>query len=104
MEKIIYIVEGNTGDWEDSYSWNVKGFFNQAKADELCQKLNKIAEKGHIGNFGSTWEERSSHTRTILDTQEKIEAELQEFDPSARIIDSGTTYRVISVTIEMDNE
>lgn len=102
MEKIIYIVEGSTGEWEDSYSWNVKGFFNKETAEELCLKLNTIAQKANAGNFGDDWDERMNNSEAMYKVQAEVETELQVLDPSASVNFPGTNYSIKELILEVD--
>lgn len=36
----VYLVCGNTGQWEDRYDYAVKGFLSEAKAQEFADYLN----------------------------------------------------------------
>ncbi len=39
----IYVVIGETGEYDDFRRWNVKAFGNKRKATNFKKKLNKIA-------------------------------------------------------------
>lgn len=38
----IYIVEGHTGQWSDSYQWNIKAFLNRSDALALIASYEKF--------------------------------------------------------------
>lgn len=42
--KTIYIVEGSTGAYSDSYSWLVRAFTDETKAEEFAVILNNTAK------------------------------------------------------------
>lgn len=103
MTKTIYLITGTTGDYEDTYEWNVKGFENKDKADLLLKKLNDLAQKGHVGNYGSNYSERSSRMGEILKAQEKVAKQLRKLDPKASVSGSGTNYSIETLEIETED-
>ena len=77
----IYTVEGSTGEYEDRRTWSVKAFKSKKKADELCYKLNKAADK--------------------RGDNKKIQEYLKEAgDPYASVDYGGTNYYVYDLELE----
>ncbi|MFA5025697.1 MAG: hypothetical protein WC503_04280 [Candidatus Shapirobacteria bacterium] len=44
MSKTIYIVKGEQSDYEGTYSWNVKAFYDKDSAEIFCLLLNDELE------------------------------------------------------------
>lgn len=70
----IFIVVGSTGEYSDYSEWNVLGFVDKLKADEMIKKLNNIID-------------------TTVGRGE-IERRLKEIDPVAFIDYTGISYRI----------
>lgn len=97
---IIYLVKGLTGEYEDTYRWVAKAFTNKEKAETLCQKLNEVAQRGHSGNFGSSYESRN--TDLMYQVQEEVLEELQNgLDPKASFCGNGISYSIEELEVEI---
>jgi hypothetical protein len=96
---IIYLVKGTTGDYDDTYRWVAKAFTNKQKAEDLCSKLNSIAQRSHVGNFGSTYDSRDYDQ--VYRVQEEVAEELQKIDPKASVHGSGTSYKIEELEVEI---
>jgi len=83
---IVYIVVGNTGEYDDRYAWNAKAFSSKEKADDLVGALNKLTE----GARDLTYKERSK-------LEEKI---CKSLDPMCSIDYTGTYYNIQQLEVE----
>lgn len=95
----IYLVKGSTGDYEDTYNWVAKAFTNKQKAEDFCKQLNDIAQRSHVGNFGSTYNSRDYNK--VYDVQEEVAEELNKIDPKASVHGSGTSYNIEELEVEL---
>lgn len=52
--KIIYLVHGYTGEYEDRYEWIVSAFTTKRKADNHAKKAQDFANKQKYREWDST--------------------------------------------------
>jgi hypothetical protein len=96
---IIYLVKGLSGEYDDTYRWVAKAYTNKQKAEDLCKKLNDIAQRGHAGNFGKDWGSRD--TDLMYQVQDEVVAELQRIDPKASFCGNGISYSIEELEVEI---
>lgn len=83
---MIYLVEGNTGEYEDHRDWLVKAFFSEVKAQKLVIDAQTRAN------------EIFQNRKSISNESDGI----NEFDPNFMLDYTGTYYKYYS--IEVDEE
>jgi len=80
MAKVVYIVEGSTGEYSDFCSWIVKGFLDREKAETFALECQKEAN--------------------TIEYSSKFGEPKHSLDKNFRIDYNGTTYRVFSLELE----
>lgn len=82
----IYYIEGQTGEYSDAQSWNVKGFQDKEAAERLCMSLNQWCKEK-----GMAWSKKavSSYLK-----------EKPPEDPYFQCDYTGTRYVVIELEVE----
>ena len=83
---IVYIVVGNTGEYDDRWKWKVKSFTSKEKADSLCEALNVLVKDSK----GLDWDERDKLMESIQ----------QSLDPMCSIDYTGTYYNIEQLEVE----
>ena len=87
----VYIVVGNTGEFDDFRDWYVKAFLSEPEAEKLCQRLNgwclqyQCHENTPAGDRWSRWE-----TPDLC----------PEEDPRFEYTNTGTSYFVHFVELD----
>lgn len=102
MIKTIYIIKGSSGDYEDRYEWEVKGFFNQNKANDLLKKLQELADKTHAKHFLN--EDEGTDYSKYFKMEEELIPILNNLDPKASISYPGIHYSLETLDVEVDDE
>jgi hypothetical protein len=89
MQK-IYLVMGQTGEYEDYSEWTVKAFIDKKKAEELVAKASKRANKIHSMMLKAIHEDRS-----VPDFKSR-------YDPNIYMCYNGTSYFIVEVPLDTD--
>ena len=89
MQK-IYLVMGQTGEYEDYSKWTVKAFYDKRKAEELVGKASKRAQKIHSMMLKAIDEDRS-----LPDFK-------SQYDPNIYMWCNGTSYFIVEVPLDTD--
>ena len=102
MIKTIYIVKGSSGDYEDRYEWEVKGFFNEAKANDLLNQLKVLADQTHAKHFLD--EDEGTDYSKYSKMEEELYPLLQKLDSRVSISYPGVSYSIDTLDVEVDDE
>jgi hypothetical protein len=89
MQK-IYLVMGQTGEYEAYSNWTVRAFLDKRKAEELLAKASKRAKKIHSMMLKAMHE-----GRTVPDFK-------SQYDPNIYMWYNGTFYFIVEVPLETD--
>ena len=88
---LIWVVQGNTGEYSDHSEWPVVAFSREEDAQAATAWLNEKARE-----FGfkdrSTWD-------TDWNTRKRLEDKMREFDPDFKSDYTGTDYTYWSVEL-----
>lgn len=91
MEKLIYVVEGKTGEYDDFRDWPVRAFASKEAADLFCSNLNAITLRHNC--------ERSQGVRLLQGSEVAAckQALRDAGDKGARIDYTGVEYYVFKL-------
>jgi hypothetical protein len=84
MQK-IYMVMGESGEWDEHYRWNVRAFLNKEKAEAYAAKADKRAKEIHPIMMAAVREDRD-----IPDLE-------NEYDPEMYLQCNGVSYFIVEV-------
>lgn len=83
----VYLVVGETGEYDDYQHWNVRAYRKREDADALSAALNAIARVP--GKYRYSWAERSAMYEKLMDAG----------DPNPSIDYNGTSYEVVELEL-----
>ncbi len=83
----IYLVEGETGEYDDRHSWISKAFKSKESADKFASHLDLNITRD---SMNGEW----------YDLRNEIEAKGKLIDPSFHCDYTGTSYCVIEMELE----
>lgn len=78
----IYLVRGESGEYDSWVSWNVKAFASSRKANAFARKLRKIVN-----------DEKPIH----LDILDNIVDTIVKYDPNCDVQITGVKYEVVPI-------
>ena len=83
----VYVVEGNTGEYEDRFDWIVKAFTSKDRAEDLARELNIL-----VKNSGRdmSYEDRDNLQNMIR----------ENLDPNCYVEYTGTYYSIKEIEVE----
>lgn len=83
----VWIVEGATGEYEDSFNWIAKAFVSEERAKAFQAKLDDILKENQL------------HYENIAGNQD-VPDELSKLDPNVDVDYTGSRYVVYSIEVE----
>jgi len=89
MQK-IYLVMGETGEWDDYSRWPVKAFIDIKKAED------------HVANASKRAQEIHSLIMKAVDEDRKIPELENEYDLKMAMEYNGTSYFIVEILLQTD--
>jgi len=89
--KLCYIVQGNTGEYEDYVEWIFKVFLSKENANQITDLLNaRLCNNKAHRNQGDI----PGHSR-YSEEHKRISELFLEIDPGFRLDYTGTNYKIV---------
>jgi len=90
MNDKVYIVQGETGEYDDAQNWYVAVYLDKKAADHACRELNDWCVRNRVGD--------DCHERDSLSYAERQKLQCP-FDPNWRASAYGMSYAVVEVPL-----
>ena len=98
MSKLIYVVQGSTGEYSDRTDWLVCAFEDKEQATTYEQDLTDLSNKYYKGLESASFPYYASREDLTEDLKE-VYTKLLFFDPKFQMDYTGTSYWVKEIEL-----
>ena len=99
--KTIYLIKGQTGEYDDYGDWEYKVFADKAVAERECERLNDILKKHkvHTDDYDRMYIVEHGDYSITKELRKSAEEELSKFDHMITIDYTGAHYYITELEL-----